>query len=204
MVPAAYQKGGRAAQLLAATKPATSHKAAPARSYTVRSGDSLSAIAGRFYHNENAWPVLYYGNRGRIHWANDIKVGQVLNIPAKTAHIPHPPSALGPKTYTPRHAHSAPVTTEVQASTTSVSSSGGAYPGGAFGACVVARESGGNPQIWNASGHYGLYQFSESTWIGYGGSPAEFGHASVAEQNAVFAAALAEGGEGNWAPYDGC
>jgi len=77
-------------------------------------------------------------------------------------------------------------------------------PGGAFGACVIARESGGNPQIMNATGHYGLYQFSESTWIKYGGSAADFGHASVAEQNQVFANALAAGGESNWAPYDGC
>jgi soluble lytic murein transglycosylase-like protein len=69
---------------------------------------------------------------------------------------------------------------------------------------VIARESGGNPQIMNATGHYGLYQFSESTWIAYGGSAADFGHASVAEQNQVFANALAAGGESNWAPYDGC
>jgi hypothetical protein len=80
----------------------------------------------------------------------------------------------------------------------------GATPGGAFGACVIARESGGNPQVMNSTGHYGLYQFSESTWVKYGGSAADFGHASVAEQNQVFANALAAGGESNWAPYDGC
>ena len=85
-----------------------------------------------------------------------------------------------------------------------VASYSGTYPGGAFGACVVARESGGNPQIMNASGHYGLYQFSAATWAAYGGNPADFGHASVAEQNQVFANALAAGGESNWAPYDGC
>jgi LysM repeat protein len=205
-VPAAYQKAGKPVHLLAASKPATSHKVATARSYTVRSGDSLSAIAGHFYHNANAWPVIFYGNRGKIRWANDINVGQVLTIPAKSAHIPRPPAQLSPQSYTPRHARAATVTAEVQPTTTSTSGyyAGGPYPGGAFGACVVARESGGNPQIWNASGHYGLYQFSESTWIAYGGSPAEFGHATVAEQNAVFATALAEGGQDNWAPYDGC
>jgi Transglycosylase-like domain len=56
----------------------------------------------------------------------------------------------------------------------------------------------------NSSGHYGLYQFSYSTWVAYGGAPSEFGDASVAEQNAVFATAMSEGGEDNWAPYDGC
>lgn len=206
VVPPAYQKAGNPVHVLAASKPATSHKAATARSYTVRSGDSLSAIAGHFYHNANAWPVIYYGNRSKIRWANDINVGQVLTIPAKPAHIPSPPAQLSPRTYTPRHARATTVTASVETTTTSTAGyyGGGPYPGGAFGACVVARESGGNAQIWNASGHYGLYQFSESTWIAYGGSPALFGHATVAEQNAVFATALAEGGQNNWAPYDGC
>lgn len=74
-----------------------------------------------------------------------------------------------------------------------------------FQACVISRESGGNSQIWNASGHYGLYQFSASTWAAYGGNPADFGHASAAEQTQVFDNAMATaGGAGNWAPYDGC
>jgi soluble lytic murein transglycosylase-like protein len=86
---------------------------------------------------------------------------------------------------------------------TPLPSPSGAY--GSFQACVIARESGGNPQVMNASGHYGLYQFSYSTWVAYGGSPADFGHASVAEQDRVFANAMATpGGESNWAPYDGC
>ena len=73
-----------------------------------------------------------------------------------------------------------------------------------FQACVIARESGGNAQVMNSSGHYGLYQFSYATWVAYGGSPALFGHASVAEQNQVFNNAIAAGGQSNWAPYDGC
>lgn len=70
--------------------------------------------------------------------------------------------------------------------------------------CIISRESGGNPDVFNASGHYGLYQFSEQTWVGSGGSAADFGHASVAEQNAVFASAVAARGYSDWAPYDGC
>jgi hypothetical protein len=80
--------------------------------------------------------------------------------------------------------------------------SAGSYSG--FQACVIARESGGNSQVMNSTGHYGLYQFSASTWQAYGGSAASFGHASVAEQNAVFNTAIAQGGQSNWAPYDGC
>jgi hypothetical protein len=75
---------------------------------------------------------------------------------------------------------------------------------GSFQACVIAAESGGNAQVMNASGHYGLYQFSASTWAEYGGNPADFGDATVAEQNQVFENAIAVGGESNWAPYDGC
>ena len=75
---------------------------------------------------------------------------------------------------------------------------------GSFQSCVIARESGGNSQVMNASGHYGLYQFSASTWAAYGGSPSSFGHASVAQQNQVFNNAIAAGGQSNWAPYDGC
>ncbi len=80
----------------------------------------------------------------------------------------------------------------------------GGWPGGSFGACVVARESGGNSQVMNSSGHYGLYQFSASTWVAYGGNPATFGHASISEQESVFMNAMARGGQSNWSPYDGC
>jgi hypothetical protein len=83
-------------------------------------------------------------------------------------------------------------------------SSGGGWPGGSFGNCVVARESGGSSQIMNSSGHYGLYQFSASTWAAYGGNPATFGHASISEQESVFMNAIAQGGQSNWSPYDGC
>jgi hypothetical protein len=69
---------------------------------------------------------------------------------------------------------------------------------------VVARESGGNSQVMNSSGHYGLYQFSEPTWVAYGGSAGSFGHASVAQQQQVFSNAMARGGQSNWKPYDGC
>lgn len=76
---------------------------------------------------------------------------------------------------------------------------------GSFQACVIARESGGQSQVMNSTGHYGLYQFAEATWVANGGSPATFGHASVAEQNQVFANTMAKlGGALNWTPYDGC
>jgi len=100
-------------------------------------------------------------------------------------------------------ATSAPAYAPAQATAPAATYSGGST-GGSFGQCVIARESGGNSQVMNSSGHYGLYQFSESTWVAYGGSASSFGNASVAEQNQVFASALAQGGQSNWSAYDGC
>jgi LysM repeat protein len=210
--------GPSSTQLLAAIERAAQHASgtAQASSYTVRPGDSLSAIAGRAYHNQNAWPVLYWANRSKIRWANLIEPGQVLQIPAEPARIPSPPGQLGPSSAPASDPASAPAaqvaapsaspaadTSQSAARASSATYTGGT-PGGSFGQCVVARESGGNAQVMNASGHYGLYQFSASTWAEYGGSAADFGNASVGEQNQVFANALAAGGQSNWSPYDGC
>lgn len=184
------------ARYAAASRAATSASALPA-AYKVRPGDSLSSIAWRVYRDRAAWTVLYWRNRQQIHWADQIHVGQVLQVPPKPARIPAAPAGLGPVA----PASSGPGSTPAEAGSVAAA---GSYPGGSFGACVVARESGGNAQIMNATGHYGLYQFSAATWAAYGGNPADFGHASVAEQNRVFANALAAGGESNWSPYDGC
>ncbi len=65
----ALSHGGMSpAELFSAVQARTS--AAKPASYTVRSGDSLSAIAGKVYHKQNAWPVLYWANRDKVHWAN--------------------------------------------------------------------------------------------------------------------------------------
>ena len=181
---------------------ATSRKAVastPAK-YTVRSGDSLSVIAGRVYHDQAAWPVIYWANHSQIHWANDLSVGQVLEIPAKPAKIPAAPGQVAEAA--PTSSVSASQSTgQVYAPVRTDSTYSG---NGGFASCVIARESGGNSQVTNSSGHYGLYQFSASTWAAYGGSSSEFGHASVAEQNQVFNNALARGGQSNWSAYDGC
>jgi LysM repeat protein len=209
VVDAASYAGLSPAELFAAVQQASGKTpGAQSASYTVRSGDSLSSIAGKVYHKQNAWPVLYYANRAKVHWADVVSTGQVLKVPALPAKIPAVPGQTGPAAVA---SASGPVqaTTAVSGGSYSGGSySGGSYsggtPGGSFGSCVVARESGGNSQVMNSSGHYGLYQFSESTWVAYGGSAADFGHASAAEQNQVFANAIARGGQSNWSAYDGC
>jgi LysM repeat protein len=202
------QRGISSAELFAAVRQTNANPARPAR-YTVRSGDSLSAIAGKVYHKQNAWTVLYWANRGTIHWANVIGEGQVLKVPALPAKIPAAPSQLGPAPApapAPAAAAAAPAAASSSTSAPARATVSGSYSGasGSYASCVIARESGGNSQVMNSSGHYGLYQFSASTWQAYGGSAASFGHASVSEQNRVFNSAMAQGGQSNWSPYDGC
>jgi LysM repeat protein len=65
------------AHLDAAIQPAR----AAGRSYTVRPGDTLSGIAGRFYGNAGDWRWLYHVNSAKIHNPAFIYPGQVLSVP---------------------------------------------------------------------------------------------------------------------------
>jgi LysM repeat protein len=210
--PAASSRGVSTALLASAirsaAKPAIARKATPTHpaTYTVRSGDSLSLIASKVYHDPRAWPVLYWANRSQVRWANLIQVGQVLTVPARPARPRAAPRQLAP-TPVDQSAGTGRADAEQDASsaTSAPARAATTYTGeSSFQKCVIARESGGNSQVMNSSGHYGLYQFSASTWAEYGGNPADFGHASVAEQNQVFDNAIAAGGQYNWSPYDGC
>jgi hypothetical protein len=174
--------------------------ARPPADIVVRPGDSLSGIAAR-YHIE--WTGLYEANRATIGGNPNLLVpGEHLRVPsaasaARLAASYQPPAAAVTLVPAP-----APAATEpVAAQDTSFEETA---PAGSFQQCVISRESGGAAQVMNGSGHYGLYQFSYSAWVAAGGNPADFGSASVAEQNQVFATAYAEDGTSPWAPYDGC
>ena len=201
-----------AAKLAAIEPKGKHHRTLPAK-YVVKSGDTLASIAQHLYASPNYWTVLYWANHGQIKYANEITAGQVLTVPAKPAKVPAAPKALAPTppapapaTYTSTAASSGGSYSSASTVQAAPAQSASSYSGssGSFQACVIAAESGGNSQVMNASGHYGLYQFSSSTWAAYGGNPADFGNASVAEQNQVFDNAIAAGGQSNWAPYDGC
>jgi LysM repeat protein len=161
----------------------------------VVSGNTLSGIAEQKYGNPACWPGVYNANKKTIGPdPNVIRSGERLILPAACDTTPPAEMTAVVKKTVPQT--SAASATHESVSVTATSS---------FQACVIARESGGNPDIWNATGHWGLYQFSEQTWIAYGGSAAEFGHASAAEQTRIFDNAMAtSGGADNWAPYDGC
>lgn len=171
------------------------HRAAEPATVTVKPGGSLSQIARDNCGNVSDWTGIYKANKSKVHDPNLVFPGEQLVLDCKQA--PYTPPARPAVQVTDQVQQSAPRSTGYSGSVNPASYSG-------FQQCVITRESGGNSQVMNSSGHYGLYQFSESTWEAYGGSAADFGHASVAEQNRVFANAMAQGGEYNWSPYDGC
>jgi resuscitation-promoting factor RpfC len=179
----------------------------------VRSGDSLSTLARRYYHHAAWWPRIWWANRHEVANPNRIRVGETFTIP-----VPHAPRrstvagalrAIPPPPPPPRPAparHAAPTAPAPAAAPAPAQSSGTVGTGGmnAFQACVIQRESGGNPAAVNpSSGAGGLYQFLPSTWaaLGHSGLPE---NASVAEQNQAFQQEFAQSGTAAWAPYDGC
>jgi hypothetical protein len=180
----------------------------------VRAGDTLWGIASSACGNPRDDLALAYNNG--ITDPNLIRAGQLLKVACHAAEkilaAKYPPPALPASLPVTPQAQTDAVAA-VQQPTPSTSETGSSLGDaavstsgdGSFQACVIARESGGNPQVTNSTDHYGLYQFSASTWAEYGGNPADFGDASVSEQNQVFDNAVASpGGEGNWSAYDGC
>jgi murein DD-endopeptidase MepM/ murein hydrolase activator NlpD len=174
--------------------------ARPPAEIVVRQGDSLSGIAARY---RIEWPGLYEANRAVVGGNPSLLTpGERLRIPSKATAArlaaSYRPTAAA-VTWVPSPASG--ITEPAAAEATSPEP---AASDGSFQQCVISRESGGDAQVMNGSGHYGLYQFSYSSWVAAGGNAADFGNASVAEQNQVFATAYASDGTSPWAPYDGC
>ena len=70
-----------------ASTPAAAPQSAPAAAlttYTVQSGDTLSAIAKKFLGNANDYMEIYNANRDQLSDPDKIKPGQVLKIPQPT------------------------------------------------------------------------------------------------------------------------
>lgn len=157
---------------------------------TVRSGDTLSEIASK--HKTS---VCALASKNRIENPDLIYPGQKIKLAGRTACV-----SSGLKHYSASYHYVAPKASErhVSAPATTYSASSGMEQ------CIISRESGGSAQVMNASGHWGLYQFSEGTWVASGGSASDFGHASSAEQHRVFENAVAARGYSDWSSYDGC
>ena len=166
------------------------------RTYRVRSGDTLSGIAKRFYGNPARWTWIYAANRSKIHNPNSIYVGEKLTIPS------HAPA--GATSYSPRHAkkqQSTVLTSSAKKLSGNLSCSGlealweaaGGSHGEAFMAAEIAEaESGGNQYALSPTNDYGYWQINGS----HGPAMATFNPMG----NAKAAIAISSNGR-NWRPW---
>jgi LysM repeat protein len=203
-IPAA----GLAKSLIAVTislHPAAAHHAT--QGYTVHAGDTLSAIAAHEYGRAADWPAVWWANRHQVKNPSMITTGQRLTLPASgtvapwlaraaSAAIPSAapaPAAAGSSSATPA-ASSAPAD-PAPAPAPAASSAGGVN-----WSAIAACESGGNWSADTGNGFYGGLQFTEGTWLGYGGGQyaSSANLASAADQIAVAERVLAGQGIGAW------
>lgn len=54
-------------------------------------------------------------------------------------------------------------------------------------AACIQCESGGDPNAWNGTSYWGLYQFDEQTWYAHGGPPGTWGNGSSSLQHQIAA-----------------
>ncbi len=166
-----------------------------ARTYTVRSGDTLSSIAESFYHNSGDWAWIYAANQSEVPDPNSIYVGESLAIPYSA------PS--GTTSYSPRHAKATATVLTAAATTLSgnLGCSGlealweaaGGSQGEAFMAAEIAMaESGGRQDALSPTNDYGYWQINGS----HGPAEATFNPVG----NAKAAIAISSDGT-NWSPW---
>jgi LysM repeat protein len=167
---------------VAAAKPARHAAAAKSATYRVRSGDSLSKIASRYYHNAAAWQFLYHENDKKISDPNLIYVGESLAVPASA------PAHYTLTDYVPKHAKAAPAAAKPAASAKTVSSRSGSSRSHSSRshsgrAATIGGSAGGGTVIVQA-GSRGSYSCSalEQEWEAAGGSAA---HAFMAAEIAM-------------------
>jgi LysM repeat protein len=204
---------------VAAAKPARHAAATQSTTYTVRSGDTLSTIADRFYHNANDWQFLFHENEKTVSNPDVIFAGEHLFIPSAA------PANVTLTSYAPKHAKPAAPVTHTVAKTTQHSSapkSGGSAQGAAkvvqsdsrgmyscsgleqiweqaggssshafMAAEIAMAESGGNPNAISPTDDFGLWQINASN-----GSLATLN----ALQNAKSAVLMSDNGT-NWGPW---
>ena len=134
------------------------------RTYTVRPGDTLSAIAQRFYGNPADWPWLYHVNASKVTNPNLIYVGQELRVPYD------PPANAA--SYAPKHARTS---TTLTSSATHLSgtlgcsglealweAAGGSRAEAFMAAEIAMAESGGNQYALSPTDDYGYWQINVS------------------------------------------
>ncbi len=177
-------------------------------SYTVHQGDTLSAIAAHAYGSAADWPAIWWANRHQVPNPNMLATGQRLRLPASghvspriaraaQAAIPAPAPAPMPAQ---AQAGSVPQADPPAATPVSAPAPAPASSGGANGSAIAACESGGNWSANTGNGFYGGLQFTEQTWLAYGGGQyaSSPNLASESQQIAVAQRVLAGQGIGAW------
>jgi LysM repeat protein len=170
------------------------HNQPATRTYTVRSGDTLSSIAQRFYGKSADWTWLWHVNSSVVHNPNAIYVGEVLKVPSD------PPANAA--SYAPKHAKTV---TTLTSSATHLSgrlgcsglealweAAGGSHGEAFIAAEIAMAESGGNQYALSPTNDYGYWQINGS----HGPSMATFN----AMGNAKAAIAISDNGR-DWDPW---
>ena len=167
--------------------------------YTIRPGDTLSQIAARAYGRPADWPALWWANRRQIPDPDLITAGQRLALPSSHQVPPWLARAALAATATARPAPAAPAGATA-APPAQASSPATASWGGTNWAAIAACESGGNWAASTGNGFYGGLQFTQQTWLGYGGGQyaPSANLATQAQQIAVAQRVLAGQGIGAW------
>ena len=166
--------------------------------YTVKPGDSLSSIARHEYGSAGAWPALWWVNRHKVHNPEMIQAGQRLTLSSW-----HPHKAWlnrAALAAIPASAPAPPVSAPAAPAAATGTWSAPAPSGGVNWSAIAACESGGNWSASTGNGFYGGLQFTEQTWLGYGGGQyaPSANLATPAEQIAVAQRVLAGQGIGAW------
>jgi len=198
---------GLAKTLIAVTismHPASAHHVPSG--YTVRSGDTLSAIAAHEYGRAADWPAVWWANRHHVSNPSLIMVGEHLALPASGHVAPWLKRAAQAATggaATAAPSSSAPAAGSAPAATDPAPAPApapAASSGGVNWYAIAACESGGNWAADTGNGFYGGLQFTEGTWLGYGGGAyaPSANLASAADQIAVAERVLAGQGIGAW------
>jgi Transglycosylase-like domain/LysM domain len=171
-------------------------------SYTVKPGDSLSAIAAHAYGSEADWPAVWWANRHQVANPDVISPGLRLRLPAsgqvpswmaRAALAASDPAA--PASTLQASTAQADTPAPVQAAAPAVASSDGVD-----WSAIAACESGGNWSTDTGNGFYGGLQFTQQTWDAYGGGQyaSSANQATEAQQIAVAQQVLAGQGIGAW------
>jgi LysM repeat protein len=171
--------------------------AAAKKTYVVRAGDSLAAIAGK--QGLQSWRRIYDANAG-LKDPDLIYPGERLVIPPKGAKLAHRPLPTPRPVLVRQWAPSQRSSSQPRRSATVSSGSRrrtSSVAGGSVWDRLAQCESGGNWSTSTGNGFYGGLQFTLSTWQAAGGSGMP-NQASRATQIQVAQEVLQQQGWGAW------